>query len=112
MFLDCSVNFFDVVVGIPRVENVHAHQLDALLVDQSRRCDDGSLVDVLCVNDILLLLLVQCVRCHIFPDPMNTCLWCVSQISDLAGLQVSVSNTASHLYLSSSHIISSIFSLE
>ena len=43
---------------------------------------------------------------------MNMCFWCVSQISDLSGLHVSLINIASHLKPSSSHTISSILSLE
>ena len=39
VLLKCSVDFFDVMVGIPGVVKVYAHQLDALMVDQHRRCD-------------------------------------------------------------------------
>ena len=58
VLLDCSVHFLDVVVRIPRVEEVYTHQFDALGVDQD--CGgDGTFVDVFSVNYSLLSLLVQ-----------------------------------------------------
>ena len=50
MFLNCFVHLLNVVIRIFRVGKVHTHQLDVLTVYQDRG-GDGTLVDVLSVND-------------------------------------------------------------
>ena len=50
MFLDSFVHLFDVVVCIFRVWEVHTHQINASAVDQDR-CFDGTLIDVIGVNN-------------------------------------------------------------
>ena len=49
LLLDCSVHFLNVMVSVLRVEKVHAHQLDAIMVDHDRWCN-GPFVDVFSVN--------------------------------------------------------------
>ena len=49
---------------------------------------------------------------RVFAAPMNMELWCVSQISDFSCLHVSLNNIESHLWSSSSLIISVILWLE
>ena len=87
---------------------VHTHQFDALVFYHDR-CIDGPFVDVLGVDSFLspLLRLLS-----YFPASMKMCFWCVSQISDLSGLHVSLINIAFHLQPSNSHTITSILSLE
>ena len=50
MFLNCFVHHLDVVIRIFRVWEVHTHQFDVLTVYQDRG-NDGTLVDVLSVNN-------------------------------------------------------------
>ena len=45
VLLDCSVHFFNVMIGIHRVVKVHAHQLDAMKVDRDRD-SDSPFIDV------------------------------------------------------------------
>ena len=93
VFLDCSVHVFNVVARISRVG-------DALVVYHD--CgSDGSFVDVLgigifCRHFLFSIIPTPCSLSY-FPAPMNMCLWCVSKISDLSGLHVSLINIASHL---------------
>ena len=46
----CFVHLLDVVIRIFREREAHTHQIDVLTVDQDRGLD-GTLVDVLGVND-------------------------------------------------------------
>ena len=52
------VHFFDVLVRIHRVEEVHTHQFDALAVYHDRG-GDGPFVDVFGINNFLPPFLVQ-----------------------------------------------------
>ena len=52
------VHFFDVMVSISRVEEVHTHQFDELAVHHDRG-SDGPFVDVFSINNSLPPLLVQ-----------------------------------------------------
>ena len=38
VFLDCSVDSLDVMIRIPRVVKVHAHQHDTLMIHNNRCC--------------------------------------------------------------------------
>ena len=58
VFLDCSVHFLNVMVSIPRVGKVHAHQHDALMVDRDRCCN-GPFADVFSVIDSFSPFLVE-----------------------------------------------------
>ena len=56
--LDFSEHFPNVMVSIPRVVKVHAHQPDAMTVDHERCCN-GPFVDVFSVIDSFSPFLVQ-----------------------------------------------------
>ena len=58
VFPACSVHFFDVVVRVSRVGEVHTHQFDALVVDHDCR-SDGPFAYVLGVDDFLSTFRVQ-----------------------------------------------------
>ena len=57
VLLDCSVQFFDVVVRISRVGELNAHQFDAMVVYHDRG-SDGPFVDVFGVDNFLPLVIL------------------------------------------------------
>ena len=58
VLLDCPVHFLNVMVSIHRAEKVHAHQLDAMMVDHDLCCNVPC-VDVFSAIDSLSPFLVQ-----------------------------------------------------
>ena len=103
MLLDRLEHFLDVVVRISRVGEVHTHQFDALAVYHDRG-GDGPFVDVLSIDNSLPPLLIQhnsntvfVVVFTCFHEYVFVMCRCVSQISELSCLHVSLKNIASHL---------------
>ena len=80
VFLNCSAHFFDVVVRISRVGEVHTHQFDALVVYHDR-CIDDPFVDLLGVDDFLSPLLVQHDANSVFVVVLSCFHECVSGVS-------------------------------
>ena len=104
------------MVRIPRVGEAYTHQQYMLFVDRDRR-SYGAFAVVVCPIDTFSPLLVHQNSNSVFVLEFSSsheyvCPCCVSQISALLALHVSLINIASNLYPSTSWVNSSIRSLE